>query len=64
MAKPPQAKGPELRARGYFTQRITGIQAADVWIPSVGAVLLLARIVLPPLAANNHENHCQRAPAS
>jgi hypothetical protein len=64
MAKPPQAKGPELRARGYLTHRITGIQTADAWIPSVRAVLLLARIVLPPLAANNNEDHCQPAPAS
>jgi hypothetical protein len=64
MAKPPQAKGPELGARGYLTHRITGIQTADVWIPSVRAVLLLARIILPPPAANNNEVHCQSAPAS
>jgi hypothetical protein len=64
MAKPPQAKGPELGARGYLTHRITGIQTADVWISSVRAVLLLARIILPPPAANNNEVHCQSAPAS
>jgi hypothetical protein len=47
MAKPPQTKGPELRARGYPANQITWFQTADFWISSIRAVLLLARIALP-----------------